>query len=119
MSDRTSRRRQHQKQPPCLFDDQPLANHLQRQSQSQSQPKARIGGTRLGVICHAGPSYFFIRPDAREGKEDADVFLHAAQVKRARLTSLAVGQRICFDLKESRSRKGDFEARNIALAEAA
>ena len=72
-------------------------------------------GIHFGTVAHAGVGYYFVAPDVRDGKEDADLFLHISAVKRAGIANLKVGDRVSFDVRESRRRKGQLECQNIAM----
>ena len=67
-----------------------------------------------GSICYvnADKGFSFIRRDDSE----ADVFLHHAALARCGIPSVAIGNRVEFNIRESHKRPGRYEATDIRLA---
>jgi cold shock CspA family protein len=57
----------------------------------------------------AGIGWAWIRPD-NAAADAKDIFCHGVALKRAGIPDIAVGDRLSFDIVESRNRPGKFEA---------
>jgi cold shock CspA family protein len=66
----------------------------------------------LGTVSRVtGIGWILITPD---DQADAKVFCHGSTLKRAGIHDIAVGDRLSFDIIESRKVRGKTEAANIA-----
>jgi cold shock CspA family protein len=125
-----------------LFDDADIDRHIKslqgalkapKRKQSSSAPTTvRKSTEKVTMGIHLGVCQFFdsikgfgfIRPDtaaamSRDGRDrdDADLFVHAKNL--CGIATLDQGQRVSFDISESKRKPGQLEAKNVRLVDAA
>jgi cold shock CspA family protein len=109
-------------------EDSELARHLAAQQPKPAPARrqhhyeriSRMGAHQGTVSLYDCVRHFgFVSPDTPTVADGADLFVAGAMLRRCGLKPLRRGDRISFDVTESRKHPGKYEATNIALVDQA
>jgi len=84
--------------------------------------KPTAAGIHYGTVAHWNGSFGYIRSDRQldhQVDRGEDLFFGARALEKSGITSIAQRDRICFDVAESKKRRGRFEAVNITIINSA